>query len=169
MNMYIIYYVVAALIVGLIKPITVYFDMPKLGYREYIISKKGREAEVISAFICIVMWVVLFLVEYKQNSITSIDPSLFFVLIGAMTGICISTIYTILIMPRGFYEKGMVTETKVVLYNEVKRANKNANKTKKLVAYTFPMLYGKKGKNVNLFVHKDDDVNVSKYISRHKK
>ena len=86
-------------------------------------------------------------------------------MLGCLTGITISTIYTLSFMPKGLYEKGILSETKTVLYKNINRYEILDVKNRKVKKIVF---YIKSGKTVNLFVQENEIIELRKILKKHK-
>ncbi len=151
--------------IGFLKNYAVLSGRKLLGYKEFILSKKGREGELISSIFCLAIWLFIFCYDHFNSVITIIDSEFVSLFLGCMCGISISTIYTLKFMPKGFYEKGILTETKAISYKNISRVSNTATNNKKIIKYVFHL---KDGKSLNLYVHEQDKEKMSENCKKHK-
>lgn len=158
-------FLAAATVIGFIKLCNVINGKPQLGYKEYMVTKKGRTAEIGNAVICLLIWIAIFLYGLFSDDITMIPTHLLSLLLGGMSGIAIATIYTLYFMPKGFYEKGILSETRIVPYRSINRCeiiDTKRNHIKKLV------IYQKSQKKQYLFLSDQELKKVKLILKEHK-
>lgn len=158
-------FVGSALTLGLIKWFTVLSMSRHLGYKEFIVSKKGREGELLSSIFCLFIWIMFFCWSNFREMILLFSPEVSALFFGCMCGISISTIYTLRFMPKGIYEKGVLTETKPISYKNISRVSKDKTNNKRISKYVFHM---KEGKPLNLYVHTEEQGKMTEVLKRHK-
>lgn len=163
--MKIILFISSAVLIGFIKNYTVLSGKKLLGYKEMILSNKGREGELISAVFCLLIWCFIFGYDYLNETVTIISSEFLSLFLGCMSGISISTIYTLRFMSKGFYEKGILTETKAVSYKAVSRISHSATNNKRIIKYVFHL---KDGKSLNCYVYEQDKEKVTVLLKKHK-
>lgn len=157
----------AALLVGGMKYISVTTSLPKLGYREYVVAGQGRKTELMGGILCFLFWCGMFVYDLLVPTVSAIDSRIFSLLMGWMAGICLSTVYTVRLMPRGFYEKGILTETKAVFYDEIDNFSVESLKKKAYERYTF-YLRGDRKHKYTLFVETEEKGKVNGLLRKHR-
>lgn len=157
----------SALLVGGMKYGSVTACLPKLGYRECLVSGEGRKTELVGGIVCLLFWCGLFAYDLIVPTVSVIDPRVFTLLMGWMAGICLSTIYTVKFMPRGIYEKGILTESKAIFYENIESYTVEDLKQKHYKRYTF-YLQGDKRHRYTLFVDGDDKNRVNSLLRKHR-
>lgn len=165
MKLRILIFIAFTACLGLAKYLAVVINAGQLGYKEHIVLKEGRETELTSAFVMLLIWNVIFLYDLFSETVSIIDPVIFAAMLGCMSGISISTIYTIKFMPRGLYEKGILTETKVIMYSNIESYTIRPVLKRKYLQYRFVSLDNTK-KHLNLIVAEQDQVKVNSLLKR---
>lgn len=157
----------AALLVGGMKYASVAAALPKLGYREHIVSGEGRRTEFVGGILCFLFWCGMFVYDLLVPTVSAIDSRVFTLLMGWMAGICLSTVYTVKFMPRGFYEKGILTESKAIFYDKIDSYSVEDLKKKEYKRYTF-YLTGDTKHKYHLFVGTEERNKVNTLLRKHK-
>lgn len=163
--MQIILFLSGIVIVLCMKSYPFYSKKPLLGYREYLPLHKGQNGEFMSSLFCSLIWIFIFIYDYLKGIITLVNSDFSSLFLGGMCGISIATIYTIKLMPKGFYEKGILTETKAISYKNINRVSFQNTKDKNIIKTEF---HTKEGKALTLFIHQMDKEKVMQVIKKHK-
>ena len=155
-------YVAISLVVGLIKIITTNVNKNKLGEPELILSKEERSPEFFSSLIGALIWICIFIYDLFTNTISPSDNTLFTIILGVMTGITINSIFTTKFMPSGFYKNGVLTETNLILYEQIQGYSQSTVPKKPYKKLTFQRINN--NKNSFLFISNTDEKDVMKIL-----
>lgn len=163
--MKIVLFIGSAAAVGFVKCHAVLSAGKSLGYKEFIPSKKGREGELICGIFCLLIWFFIFCYDYLNDTITFMSSEFSALLLGGLCGISIGTIYTLRFMPKGIYERGILTETKAIPYKNINRISTEKTNNRKIIKVVF---HQKESRALNLYVHEQDMGKIEEALRKHK-